>query len=155
MVFAPTGVVSAEGATGLGAGAAGCVGTGAVGPSGSGAFAKGIVLVPMGDAGGAATDGGAVGGAVGGTGTGGAAGGGAVGTGRVSPVGETAGLRGTATTGEVTPLGVTGPESSTGAFRLIRTVSFLSGTVEVAMEGLGGSGSLMQRGGQLLKIRAD
>jgi hypothetical protein len=35
----------------------------------------------------------------------------------------------------VEPFGVTGPESSAGARKLIRTVSFFSGTVEVLTDG--------------------
>jgi len=40
--------------------------------------------------------------------------------------------------GAVEPLGATGPESSGWALKLIRTVSFFNGTVEVLTEGLGG-----------------
>jgi hypothetical protein len=45
--------------------------------------------------------------------------------------------------GAVDPFGATGPESSEGARRLMRTVSFFNGTVEVVTDGLGGTGSLM------------
>jgi hypothetical protein len=43
-------------------------------------------------------------------------------------------------TGVVDPLGATGPVSSGRARRVILTVSFFSGTVEVFVEGFGGSG---------------
>ena len=43
------------------------------------------------------------------------------------------------TTGAVEPFGATGPESSACARRLIRTVSFFRGTVEVLTDGFGGS----------------
>jgi len=46
--------------------------------------------------------------------------------------------------GAVEPLGATGPESSGWARRLMRTVSFFKGTVDVLTEGLGGFGSLMR-----------
>ena len=41
--------------------------------------------------------------------------------------------------GAVDALGATGPDSSGWALRLILTVSFFNGTVEVLEEGLGGS----------------
>lgn len=41
--------------------------------------------------------------------------------------------------GAVDPFGATGPESSVWARRLMRTVSFFRGTVEVLTDGLGGS----------------
>ncbi|MDA7926873.1 hypothetical protein N9B21_02430, partial [Verrucomicrobiales bacterium] len=47
--------------------------------------------------------------------------------------------------GAVDPFGATGPDSSGCARRLIRTVSFFNGTVEVLTEGLGGSWSLIRK----------
>lgn len=47
-------------------------------------------------------------------------------------------------TGEVDPFGATGPDSSPWARKLIRTVSFFRGTVEVLEEGFGGSWSLIR-----------
>ena len=41
--------------------------------------------------------------------------------------------------GAVDPFGATGPDSSACALKLMRTVSFFKGTVEVLTEGLGGS----------------
>ena len=41
--------------------------------------------------------------------------------------------------GAVDPFGATGPDSSDWALRLILTVSFFKGTVEVLTEGFGGS----------------
>jgi len=106
---------------------------------GSGAFDRGIVFGPVvaavGGAGGAGAEGG--GGGVGALeGAGGGAGAPVTGAVEGAPAG----------TGAVAPFGATGPESSGCAFRLMRTVSFLSGTVEVLTEGFAGSwlaGSLM------------
>lgn len=67
-----------------------------------------------------------------------------VATGWVGPVGiAEAALGAPPEIGAVDPLGATGPESSEGARRLMRTVSFFNGTVEVVTDGLGGIGSLM------------
>jgi hypothetical protein len=53
-------------------------------------------------------------------------------------LGPTAGI------GAVEPFGATGPESSAGARKLMRTVSFFSGTVEVLTDGFFGSWSLIE-----------
>lgn len=164
IVFAPTGVAPAPpptvatGAVGpRGSGPAGFVPTGVVGPSGSGALERGIVFAPDG-AGGAGAPLGAAGGGAGAAGAGGGAGapeggGGAVGdggaAGAVGAVGEEAPPTGAVLgpsdgIGAVDPLGATGPESSACARRLIRTVSFLRGTVEVLTEGFFGSSSLIR-----------
>jgi hypothetical protein len=76
----------------------------------------------------------------------------------VGPVGTTDAAPGTAAIeavegppegiGAVEPFGATGPESSVGARRLMRTVSFFNGTVEVVTDGLGGTGSLMGKEGK-------
>jgi len=160
MVFAPIGV-AAEATGGDGAAAAGAVATGAVGPSGSGgacpvatgvvgpmgsgAFDRGIVFGPVvaavGGAGGAGAEGGGggVGALAAGAVVGAVVGRGAVteSVGRPPVIGAVEGAP--AGTGEVEPFGDTGPESSGWAFRLMRTVSFRSGTVEVLTEGFAGS----------------
>ncbi len=86
---------------------------GAIGEGGAGAFAGGAGALP--------TEG-----AEGGAGGTGAEGGG-----------------GTVATGAVTLLGATGPASAGFARKLIRTVSFFRGTVDVAWDGFGRSESLI------------
>jgi len=147
----------------MGGDAAPAMDTGRVGPSGSGALASGIVFAPVGGAGaagatgipgaggaegGSGAEGGA--GAEGADGGGGAiaegAGGGVTGaggllTGRSAApsIGPVAGATTPEGTGAVEPFGATGPESSDWALKLILTVSFFKGTVEVVTEGFGGS----------------
>ena len=152
MVFAPTGDApegaAATGAAGssesgplgaAGAAAGGAVSTGLVGPSGSGPLERGIVFAPVGAAGGTGAPdvaGGAGGaGAAGGAGGAGAAGA-AGGAGDALGAGDGGAVVGASDgSGAVEPFGVTGPESSAGARKLIRTVSFFSGTVEVLTDG--------------------
>jgi len=112
--------------------------TGVVGPMGSGALESGIVFGPAVVAAGGADGAEGAGGGVGAEGGVGGAG--------APPVGG--GVGGAVDgTGAVEPFGATGPDSSLGARRLMRTVSFLRGTVEVLTVGLAGSwsdGSLMR-----------
>ena len=134
------GALGAPGALGRGAGGAGADGGGRTPAGGGGAEGRGgaggadgrpgeatAAATPIGAVGGAATGRGAV-----------------VATGWVGPVGIAEAAPGTPPEiGAVDPRGATGPESSEGARRLMRTVSFFSGTVEVVTDGLGGIGSLM------------
>lgn len=79
----------------------------------------------------------------GGAGVGAAAATGAATTGWVGPVSSkatTGAVPPLAGTGAVEPFGATGPVSSGRARRVIRTVSFFSGTVEVLVDGFSGSG---------------
>jgi len=146
----------AGGAPGLGALASGMVlaPTGAPpaatgGADGAGALASGMVFAP----GGAGAPGGGVAGAAGGFGAEGAGGGaGALAAVGIGGAGVGAGaVLPFAATGAVEPFGATGPVSSGRARNVMRTVSFFSGTVDVFVEGFGGSGGVLSESAMVIE----